>query len=181
MKALMATTASPPGRFSTTTGWFQRVVSRSDRSRAPMSAPLPGPSDTMNLTGRCGQEGEGDWADADVNGMLTNSPATQAASARPILMASSVNEYCPAFREQGLSSACSGEADTARQQEHAPLNESRISPDSPERVYRSRPDGERSAVSQAARAGRGLGPIDAITTRRSLRRLSRASAHNKRT
>jgi hypothetical protein len=53
--ALMATSASPPGRFSTTTGWPQRLVSRSASSRVPMSMPLPGPSVTRNLTGRCGQ------------------------------------------------------------------------------------------------------------------------------
>ena len=51
----MATMPSPPGRFSTTTGWFQTFGSRSARSRMPMSVPLPGPSVRISLTGRCGQ------------------------------------------------------------------------------------------------------------------------------
>src|ERR1700676_5376342 len=55
MKAEMATKASPPGRFSITTGWPQRAASRSANSRAPMSDPEPGPSGRMNLTGCCGQ------------------------------------------------------------------------------------------------------------------------------
>ena len=50
----MATMASPPGRFSTTTGWPQRWVRRSANSRAPMSEPLPAPSVRMNRTGRVG-------------------------------------------------------------------------------------------------------------------------------
>ena len=54
-KALMATMPSPPGRFSITTGWPHFLVSRSASSRALMSAPLPGPSVRMNLTGRVGQ------------------------------------------------------------------------------------------------------------------------------
>src|SRR5579871_918048 len=48
--------ASPPGRFSTTTGLPQRAVSRSANSRAPISAPLPGPSGTMKRTLRWGQD-----------------------------------------------------------------------------------------------------------------------------
>ena len=51
----MATMPSPPGRFSTTTGWPQRADSLSANSRAPISTPLPGPSVTMNRTGRFGQ------------------------------------------------------------------------------------------------------------------------------
>src|SRR5439155_126947 len=51
----MATRPSPPGRFSTTTGWPQRLAKRSAISRVPISTPLPAPSVTMNLTGRCGQ------------------------------------------------------------------------------------------------------------------------------
>ena len=50
----MATSASPPGRLSTITGWPQRWLRRSASRRAPMSAPLPTPSGTMNLTGRVG-------------------------------------------------------------------------------------------------------------------------------
>src|SRR5215472_8867375 len=53
--ALMATRPSPPGRFSTTIGWPQRLLNRSAISRVPISTPLPGPSVTMNLTARCGQ------------------------------------------------------------------------------------------------------------------------------
>src|SRR5215475_10880192 len=53
--ALMATRPSPPGRFSTTTGWPQRLLNRSPIIRVPISTPLPGPSVTMNLTARCGQ------------------------------------------------------------------------------------------------------------------------------
>src|SRR5215471_7646275 len=48
-------TASPPGRFSTTTDWPQRADSRSARRRAVISDPLPGPIETMNLTVRLGQ------------------------------------------------------------------------------------------------------------------------------
>src|ERR1700730_17688148 len=59
-KAWSATRPSAPGRFSTTTGLPQRAGSRSARSRAPISAPEPGPSGTMNFTGRCGQVC--DWA-----------------------------------------------------------------------------------------------------------------------
>src|SRR6266699_3445855 len=55
MKALMATKPSPPGRFSTTTGFPQRAASRSAKSRPPISDPEPGPSGRMNLTVRCGQ------------------------------------------------------------------------------------------------------------------------------
>ena len=51
----MATIPSPPGRFSTTTGWPQRALSRSASSRAPISTPDPGPSGSRNFTVRCGQ------------------------------------------------------------------------------------------------------------------------------
>ena len=46
---------SPPGRFSITTGLPQRCESFSWISRAPMSAPAPGPNGMMNFTARCGQ------------------------------------------------------------------------------------------------------------------------------
>jgi hypothetical protein len=45
--ALIAMMPSPPGRFSMTTGWPHFLAKRSAASRPPMSAPLPGPSDTM--------------------------------------------------------------------------------------------------------------------------------------
>jgi hypothetical protein len=48
---------SPPGRFSTTTGWPQSGDSFSANSRAPMSAAAPGPNGTRNLTDRVGQAG----------------------------------------------------------------------------------------------------------------------------
>ena len=46
---------SPPGLFSITTGWPHFWVSFSANTRAPMSAPAPGPNGTMNFTGRVGQ------------------------------------------------------------------------------------------------------------------------------
>ena len=46
---------SPPGLFSTTTGWPHFCDSFSENSRAPMSAPAPGPNGTMNFTARVGQ------------------------------------------------------------------------------------------------------------------------------
>src|SRR5262245_5050932 len=46
---------SAPCRFSTTTGWPQRSVSRSETSRADRSMPLPGGSGTMKRTVFCGQ------------------------------------------------------------------------------------------------------------------------------
>src|SRR5262245_6524343 len=55
MTAVTATTASPPGRFSITTGWPHRLLNRSPSRRVPKSTPLPGPRVTTNLTGRCGQ------------------------------------------------------------------------------------------------------------------------------
>ena len=54
-KAAMATMPSPPGLFSITTDWFHFLASRSTRSRAPMSVPLPGPSVRMKRTERVGQ------------------------------------------------------------------------------------------------------------------------------
>src|SRR5262244_1893288 len=59
---------SPPGRFSTTTGWSQRVLSRSPSSRAPMSTPDPGPSGTRNFTVRCGQTCAADGGAASKSG-----------------------------------------------------------------------------------------------------------------
>ena len=56
VKAVTATTPSPPGRFSITTDWPHFAASRSPSSRAVMSTPAPGPSGgEMNRTGRCGQ------------------------------------------------------------------------------------------------------------------------------
>ena len=53
--AWMAMMLSPPGRLSITTGWPHFFCSRSWISRAPMSAPAPGPNGMMKRTGRCGQ------------------------------------------------------------------------------------------------------------------------------
>src|SRR5262249_60950607 len=58
--AVIATSPSPPGRFSTTTGWPHCLLRRSASSRVPISTPLPGPSVTKNFTGRCGQVCAGD-------------------------------------------------------------------------------------------------------------------------
>src|ERR1043166_5873982 len=51
----MAMMLSPPGLFSTTTGWPHLACSFSASSRAPISAPAPGPNGTMNRTERVGQ------------------------------------------------------------------------------------------------------------------------------
>src|SRR5256885_835902 len=51
----MAMMLSPPGLFSTTTGWPHLTCSFSASNRAPISAPAPGPNGTMNLTARVGQ------------------------------------------------------------------------------------------------------------------------------
>src|SRR6516162_5383012 len=53
-KAVMATTLSPPGRFSTTTGCAHSACNLSAKTRAPMSAPAPGPKGTINFTGLLG-------------------------------------------------------------------------------------------------------------------------------
>src|SRR5207344_181441 len=72
----MATMPSPPGRFSTTTGWPHFAESLSANSRAPMSTPLPGPSVMMNLTGRLGQ------ASAAALGCDNNGDTRKSAAAR---------------------------------------------------------------------------------------------------
>src|SRR5262249_39585172 len=73
--AVMATIPSPPGRFSTTTGWPQRAFSRSANRRAPMSTPAPAPSGSRNLTGRSGQVGACcDVCAADGDVQSTNGP-----------------------------------------------------------------------------------------------------------
>jgi hypothetical protein len=55
INAVIATKPSPPGRFSTTTAWPHFAASFSAISRAPMSAPAPGPSGRMTRTVRVGQ------------------------------------------------------------------------------------------------------------------------------
>src|SRR5579864_2765209 len=69
---------SPPGRFSTITGCPQRWLSRSAMRRAPISAPLPAPNVTMNLTGRVGHFV---WAGAAAAAM------SKPASANPMALA----------------------------------------------------------------------------------------------
>jgi hypothetical protein len=68
VNALMATMPSPPGRFSTTTGWPHFADSLSAMSRALISTPLPGPSGRMSFTARVGQlcaaDGRADSANA---------------------------------------------------------------------------------------------------------------------
>src|SRR5215831_13444049 len=64
---------SPPGRFSITIGWSHFLVSRSASNRAPISAPLPGPSVRMNLTDRIGH-------DCAATGAAANSGVNNAAS-----------------------------------------------------------------------------------------------------
>ena len=51
----MAMMPSPPGLFSMTTGCPHLACSFSANSRAPISAPAPGPNGTMNFTARVGQ------------------------------------------------------------------------------------------------------------------------------
>ena len=69
VNALMATMPSPPGRFSTTTGWPHFADSLSAISRAPISTPLPGPSGRMSFTARVGQfcaaDGQGGQRERD--------------------------------------------------------------------------------------------------------------------
>ena len=79
MKLLIATIPSPPGRFSTTTGWPQRAESLSAIRRAPMSAPEPGPSVRINLTVRCGQV-------CAATGAIENASASSDAAATPSLV-----------------------------------------------------------------------------------------------
>ena len=66
---------SPPGRLSITTGWPHFFWSRSWISRAPMSAPAPGPKGMTKRTGRCGHcpcacagDGEQDQASERADG-----------------------------------------------------------------------------------------------------------------
>src|SRR5262249_43714079 len=74
---LIATSPSPPGRFSTTTGWPQRLLRRSASSRVPISTPLPGPSVTRNFTGRCGQVCAGDGVAETTNASAAARMKTQ--------------------------------------------------------------------------------------------------------
>src|SRR4051812_41079901 len=73
----MAMMLSPPGLFSTTTGWPHLACSFSASSRAPISAPAPGPNGTMNFTARVGQFCAWFWA------CTGTSAATSSASAAP--------------------------------------------------------------------------------------------------
>ena len=53
MTEVIATKASPPGLFSTTTGWPHFADRLSANTRAVISAPEPGPSGMTTLTARC--------------------------------------------------------------------------------------------------------------------------------
>src|SRR4051812_47172765 len=55
---------SAPWRFSTTTGWPQRSLSRSATRRPARSVPLPGGSGMMNRTVFSGQVWKGGWENA---------------------------------------------------------------------------------------------------------------------
>src|ERR1017187_7863784 len=79
----MATMPSPPGRFSTTTDWPQRADSLSANSRAPISTPLPGPSVTINRTGRFGHDCAA--ASAGMSAGRTSAAATSADSSHFVL------------------------------------------------------------------------------------------------
>src|SRR5476651_1802414 len=67
--------ASPPGRFSTTTGWPHFCDSLSANTRAVISTPEPGPSGMMNLTERCGQTGACAIVNVDDKANATAKPA----------------------------------------------------------------------------------------------------------
>src|SRR5476651_2537417 len=67
MTAVIAMKASPPGLFSTTTGWPHLADSLSANTRAVMSTPEPGPSGITNLTGCCGHVCAGDGAAVDTS------------------------------------------------------------------------------------------------------------------
>src|ERR1700687_4394369 len=67
MTAVIAMKASPPGLFSTTTGWPHLADSLSANNRAVMSTPEPGPSGIYNTTGRCGHVCADDGAAIDTS------------------------------------------------------------------------------------------------------------------
>src|SRR6516165_10524868 len=66
---------SPPGRFSITIGWSHFLVSLSANKRAPISAPLPGPSVRMNLTDRVGHDCAARGPDGLLDGKSTGQPS----------------------------------------------------------------------------------------------------------
>ena len=54
VNVVIDTMPSPPGRFSITTAWPQRLARRSPTSRATRSVPLAAPNGRTNFTVRCG-------------------------------------------------------------------------------------------------------------------------------
>jgi hypothetical protein len=70
-KALIARIASPPGRFSITTGRLHLRDALSLRTRAVVSTPLPGPSGKIHVTLRCGQDCAADCACAGTSAART--------------------------------------------------------------------------------------------------------------
>src|SRR5262245_6555070 len=94
----MAMMLSPPGRFSTTTGWPQRCDSFSANSRAPTSTAAPGPNGTMNLTDRVGQAGA--WATAPDTARPASSALTKAKTRNRVMAV--------------LTSKCRVQMDTAK-------------------------------------------------------------------
>src|SRR5258708_24490246 len=93
----MATRPSPPGRFSTTTGWPQRLLNRSAISRVPISTPLPGPSVTMNLTVRCGQV-----CAVDGSAARTSTARKATANVRRRMLSNETSDVATQAHEQGL-------------------------------------------------------------------------------
>ena len=99
---VMASMPSPPGRFSTTTGWPHFCDSLSANMRAPMSTPLPAPSVTMKRTGRVGQ------ASAAAAGLASSGLSASAAVSAPKIIVRSeiviVSSTCrPAVPYDGRS------------------------------------------------------------------------------
>src|SRR5436305_10191500 len=86
--AVIATKPSPPGRFSTTTAWPHFAASFSEISRAPISAPAPGPSGRITRTVRVGQ-----FCAADGN---ADSASDEIARAEPIRMLAMRKVMAPA-------------------------------------------------------------------------------------
>src|SRR5262249_53438323 len=76
-KAWVPIMVSAPGRFSTTTGWFQRLASPSASVRAATSTEIPGANGVMIRTVRSGQSpDDADW------GMLAKPASTTPAARR---------------------------------------------------------------------------------------------------
>ena len=106
-ESVIATMPSPPGRFSITIGWFHFLLSRSASNRAPMSAPLPGPSVRMNLTGRVGH----DCAEADATASRDANSAARM-KPEPIRRTEVMRSSDSCLGAQTSRRGCVGECDT---------------------------------------------------------------------